>query len=93
MPRVDLKKKEYKLQDFKKWVKMQMAAADKTQKDVGKALGLSQGRISQMLKVPEKGERRKDEKIEPDPFSYGQVLTLCDFFGASREEKERLLTL
>ncbi len=86
MPRVDAKKKEYKLQDFKKWIKTKMAATDKTQEDVGKALGLSQGRVSQML-------RCKGKNVEKDPFSYGQVLTLCVLFGASEEEKEKFLTL
>lgn len=89
MPRVALsreQKRDYKLQDFKKWVSMQMEATEKTQADVGKALGISQGRVSQMLK-------QKGEKVIKDPFSYGQVLTLCEFFGADEKEKGRLLTL
>ena len=89
MPRVALsreQKRDYKLQDFKKWVSMQMEATEKTQADVGKALGISQGRVSQMLK-------QKGEKVIKDPFSYGQVLTLCEFFRADEKEKGRLLTL
>lgn len=89
MPRSPLnqeQKRDYKLKDFKKWVSMQMASTGKTQADVGKALGISQGRVSQMLK-------QKGKKVKKDPFSYGQVLTLCDFFGADEKEKGRLLTL
>lgn len=89
MPRVALsreQKQDYKLKDFKKWVSMQMEATEKTQADVGKALGISQGRVSQMLK-------QKGKKVIKDPFSYGQVLILCEFFGADEKEKGRLLTL
>lgn len=95
MPRVPLseeQKKAYKLKDFKKWVKMQMAATGKTQSDVGKALGLSQSQVSQMLKRydPETVSR---PKVNPDPFSYGQVITLCELFGADGEERKKLLML
>ncbi len=95
MPRVALsmeQKMEYRLKDFKKWVKMQMAAKGKTQADVGEVLGLSRGRVSQMLKIVDP-KRDKGKKEEKDPFSYGQVLVLCEFFGANEEEKKKLLTL
>ncbi len=95
MPRVALgmeQKRDYKLKDFKGWVKSQMHLNHKTQADVGRALGISQSMVSQMLKVPDK-KNKKDEKIKPDPFTYGQVLTLCEFFGANEEEKQKLLTL
>lgn len=91
MPRVPIKKKDYKLVDFKLWVKTKMELNHMKQEDVGKALGLSQERISQMLKIPDK--KKKNEKINPDPFSYGQVLTLCEFFEADEDEKARLLTM
>lgn len=45
-----------------------------------------------MLKIPDP-KKDKGKKEEKDPFSYGQVLILCDFFGVDGEEKERLLTL
>lgn len=89
MPRVALspeQKIDYKLKDLKRWVTIQMGATGKTQKDVGDALGLSQSRVSQMLK-------RKGDNVEKDPFSYGQILILCEFFGVDGEAKERLLTL
>ncbi|MBD5555164.1 MAG: hypothetical protein HDQ95_07445 [Roseburia sp.] len=94
MPRVALsteQKMAYKLSDFKKWVRVQMALNKKSQSEVGKVLGVSQVRVSQMLKDP--NEKKKGERINPDPFSYGQVIALCDFFGASKEEKERFLTI
>jgi hypothetical protein len=92
MPRVESKKKDYKLKDFKGWVVQQMHINHKTQKDVGDALGLSHGRVSQMLKIPD-SKKDKGKRIDPDPFSYGQVLTLCEFFGVDKEERGKLLTL
>lgn len=91
MPRVTLsleQKKAYKVKDLKGWVCHQMKLSGKTQTEVAKALGLSQPRISSMLKIPKKGER-----VIADPFSYGDLLTLCDLFNVSGEEKEKLLTL
>lgn len=96
MPRVDLKKKEYKILDFKGWVEKQMHLNGKNQKDVAEALDISPGMVSQMLKVPdtkERSKKKKGGKLAMDVFSYGQVLTLCEFFGVDKEEKERLLTL
>jgi len=92
MPRVALsaeQRRAYKLKDFKIWVHVKMKSTNKTQADVGKALGLSQVRVSQMLDVREKKGKRPD----PDPFSYGQVLILCDLFGADEEERKRLLLM
>ena len=95
MPRVALsveQKKGYKLKDFKGWVQMQMKLHNKRQADIAEVLGLSAGRVSQMLKIPDP-KKDRGKKVEEDPFSYGQVLLLCDFFGADKDEKERLLTL
>ena len=96
MPRVDLKKKEYKILDFKGWVVKQMKLTQKRQYEVAEALDISPGRLSQMLKIPDAKDRsrkKKGEKLEMDVFSYGQVLTLCEFFGVDKGEKEKLLTL
>lgn len=93
MPRVALsaeQRRAHKLKKFKIWVHGQMKLTSKTQADVGKALGISQVRVSQMLDVREK---KKGEKSEPDPFSYGQVLILCDLFGADEEERKKLLMM
>lgn len=94
MPRVALsaeKKIEYKAVDFKGWVAKQMKLAGKTQKDVANVLGISQGRVSQMLKVPK--NKKEEREVRKDPFTYGQVLTLCEFFSANEEERKKLLIL
>lgn len=94
MPRVALsaeQRREYKLKDFKLWVHSQMRRCQMTQKDVGEALGLSQVRVSQMLDVRDK--KKQDKKKDIDPFSYGQVLILCELFGADEEERQKLLML
>ncbi len=94
MPRKALsveQKKAYKLKDFKKWVKIQMTAAGMTQTDVGNALGISQETVSARLKIPD--PRDKGTKVNPDPFSYGDLLMLFDLFGTDEEERKRLLTL
>lgn len=91
MPRVALsieQKKAYKVKDLKGWVCHQMKVTGKKQKEVAEALGISQPRISSMLKVAKKGER-----VTADPFTYGDLLTLCNLFDVSDEEKIRLLTL
>lgn len=93
MPRVILsseQKKAYKVKDLKGWVCYQMKISGKTQTEVAKAIGISQPRLSDMLRIAKRGEKRKDN---PDPFTYGDLLTLCDLFDVSDEEKIRLLTL
>lgn len=93
MPRVTLnaqQRRERKIIDLKGWVVKQMKLTGKRQKDVAEFLGLSPGRVSVMLKIPSKLEK---EKVNPDPFSYGQVLALCEFFGVDGEERQKLLTL
>ncbi len=88
MPRVAIKKKDYKIIDLKGWVVHQMKMSGLKQSDVAEALGISQPRISAMLKIPKQGER-----IPVDVFTYGDLLTLCELFGISDEEKQKLLTL
>lgn len=88
MPRVTIKKKEYKVLDLKGWVVHQMKMAGLKQSDLAEALGISQPRISMMLKIPKRGE-----KMPVDVFTYGDLLILCELFGVSGEEKQKLLTL
>lgn len=91
MPRVALtaaQRRDYKLRDFKGWVVKQMKLNHKRQADVAAVLGVSTGRVSQMLKISDKSGGK-----DSDPFSYGQVLALCEFFEADGEERQRLLTL
>ncbi len=88
MPRVAIKKKDYKILDLKGWVVHQMKMSGLKQSDVAEALGISQSRVSVMLKIPKRGER-----IPVDVFTYGDLLTLCELFGVTDEEKQKLLTL
>ena len=93
MPRVSLtaaQRRDYKVRDFKGWVVKQMKLHNKRQADVAAVLGVSVGRVSQMLKIPDKGCRAK---VNSDPFSYGQVLALCELFEVDGEERQKLLTL
>lgn len=95
MPRVALsaeQRRDHKLKDFKGWLAAQMKLNGKNQSDVAAVLGVTPGRVSQMLKIPDP-KKDKGKREEKDPFSYGQLLLLCDFFGVSGDEKERLLTL
>lgn len=92
MPRVALsieQKKAYKVKDLKGWVCHQMKVTGKKQKEVAEALGISQSQISKMLKVSVK----KGERVTADPFTYGDLLILCNLFDVSDVEKQRLLTL
>lgn len=87
MPRIASKKKDYMIKDLKGWIVCQMKVNGLRQEDVAKELGISQSRLSVMLKVPRKGEPPSD------PFSYGDLLTLFKLFDVSDEDKQRLLTL
>lgn len=89
MPRILAKKQEYKVLDLKKWIKMQMAANDMNQTMVGEALGISQEMVSKRLSNKKEGGRI----VNKDPFSYGDLLILCDLFGVDKEEKQKLLTM
>ena len=88
MPRVAIKKKEYKVLDLRGWVVHRMKMAGLKQSDVAEALGISQSRVSIMLKIPKRGE-----KVPVDVFSYGDLLTLCELFEVTDKEKQELLTL
>lgn len=83
-------KRAYKLKDFKGWVHMQMKLAGMNQADLGKALGVSQVRMSQMLKIP---NSKSKVIVEPDPFSYGDLLIMFELFNTPEDERKRLLTL
>lgn len=86
MPRVAIKKKDYKLKDLKGEIVKLMKMNGITQTDLGKALNLSQSRICEMLKM-------EGENVNPDPFTYGDLLTICEFFEVSGEVKQRWLTM
>ena len=94
MPKVALtaaQRREYKVIRLKGWIIEQMKLKGKRQADVAKVLGLSQGMVSQMLKIPDP-KKNKGRRVNPDPFSYGQLLALCEFFEVDGEERQKLLT-
>jgi len=92
MPRVKPltteQKRDRKVLDLKLWIKKQLKQNGMTRCDLAKALGVTPGRVTQLLHIPEKGEKEKT-----DVFSYGTLLILCDVFGVDGNEKEYLLTL
>lgn len=94
MPRVSLtqeQKMKCKLLGFKAWVHGQMKINHLTQREVAKALGISQTKLNGMLKTPDK--KKKDEKIKTDPFTLGQIIILFELFEVEPEERQRLLML
>lgn len=91
MPRVAIKKKDYKVLGLKGWVEGQMKIHGLNQTDIGKALGLSQPQVSYMLRIPKKENDRTLNKM--DIFTYGDLLTLFKLFETPDEEIIRLLTL
>lgn len=86
MPRVAIKKRDYKLKDLKSWICGQMHAHGLKQKDVARRLGMTQQAFSARIKVAQKGK-------ETDPFSYGDLLTLFELFETTDEEKLHLLKM
>lgn len=88
MPRIKAKKREYMIRDLAGWVAGKMHTCGFKQEDVAKELGISQQALSNRIN-PGKYKRGEIK----DPFSYGDMLTLCKLFDVDGEEKEKLLTL
>lgn len=91
MPRVALgieQKRTYKEIDLKLWIKKQMKINNIKRAELAEALGVTPGRVSQLLRIPEKGEH-----VKTDVISYGTLLVLCNLFQVDGNEKEKLLTL
>lgn len=86
MPRVTIKKREYKLKDLKAWIYGQMRAQGLKQKDVAQKLGISQQVLSTRLKTKKGGKAGRS-----DPFSFSDLVILFELLGASDEEILRLL--
>lgn len=86
MPRVGIKKMEYKKRDLKNWIAGQMRANGLRQEDVGRELGISQQAVSQKLKLTKTGP-------ETDPISYGDLLALFKLFGTTGEEIQKLMSI
>ena len=91
MPRVAIKKKDYKVLDLKGWIQGQMKIHGINQAQVGDALGISQPQVSYLLKIPQKEKDRTLNRM--DVFTYGDLLTLFELFDTPDEEIVRLLTL
>lgn len=79
MPRVAIKKKEYKLSDFSKWLIGEMRERKLSQADIGKLLGISQPAVSQ--------------RLESGNFTYDQLLTLFSKLEAPDKDILRLMKL
>lgn len=91
MPRVALsmeQKKRNRIKYLAEWIDGRMHSKRMTQKDIAKALNISQAALSERLnpKTYEKNERS-------DPFKFGDLLIIFNLLEATQEEKERLLTL
>lgn len=79
MPRVRIKKKEYKVSDLSKWIVSKMYERHLKQEYLAECIGISQPAFCNRLK---KGL-----------FSYDELLTLFKELEATDEEKLRLMTL
>lgn len=91
MPRLALsmeQKKRNKVKDLTAWIDGRMHSMGLKQKDIAKALNISQEAFSIRLN-PKTYEKNK----RADPFKYGDLLVLFKFLDATDEEILRLLRL
>ncbi|MGN0352430.1 MAG: hypothetical protein ACI4ES_12325 [Roseburia sp.] len=72
MPRVAIKKKDYKVSDFSKWLVAKMYEQKLTQADMGKLIGITQPAFC--------------NRLEKGLFSYSDMLTLFKELKASDAE-------
>lgn len=79
MPRVAIKKKDYKLADLTEYIAGKMYANEIVQSDIARELNISQPAFSKRLK---KGL-----------FSYEELLTIFKFFKSTDEEILKLMKL
>lgn len=77
MPRVSIKKKDYKVTDFKRWLIGEMGVRGIRQKDIGEWLGISQPAVCNKMKNGE--------------FSLKELITIFEKFGTSEEQIGKLL--
>lgn len=77
MPRVSLKKYEYKMNDFSKWVRVQMLIHNKKQEDMANLLGISRSGFTY--------------KINHNAFTLEDVMKMNAVFKPKGEELEKLL--
>ena len=72
MPRVHLKKKDYKVNDFCKWLKGKLASEGISQTELAEVINLTQPTISY--------------KIKTGQFDLKEIITIFDFLKATDEE-------
>ena len=82
MPRVDIKKKDYMVEDLAGWIAGRMHSKGFTQEYVAKELGISQVALSSRL-----NPKKYKSGIIKDPFSYGNLLILFKLLDVTDEEK------
>lgn len=79
MPRVAIKKRQYKVSDFSQWIVGRMFALKLTQEDMGDALGISQPAFCGRLKS--------------GFFTYADMLVLLPMLQATDEEILRFMKM
>ena len=79
MPRVAIKKKEYKISDLSQWIAGRMYAMKIRQKDMAEIIGGTQSGFS--------------KKLESGFFTYGELLSILKKLEATDEEILRLMKL
>ena len=79
MPRVRIKRKQYKVSDFTKWLVGKMHEYDLNQTDMGEMIGISQPAFS--------------NRMEKGLFSDEDILSLFEKLKATDEEILRLMKL
>lgn len=79
MPRIAIKKKQYKISDLSKFVVGEMYAQDVTQEEMARHMGITQSTFSY--------------KLKHNAFSYGDLLTIFDVLGVTNEQKIKLMSL
>lgn len=77
MPRVAIKKKDYRIIDFRKWLAGEMAVNGIKQKDIAEWFGISQPAVSQ--------------KIREGNFTLKELLIVFEQFKVPEEQIGKLL--
>lgn len=79
MPRVTLNKKKYKINDLGSWIVGRLFKERKRYEDLAEALDITRQAVYY--------------KIHHNAFSYGDLLTIFEFFGSTDEEILQVMKL
>lgn len=79
MPRVAIKKKEYKISDLSQWIVGRMFAKGLIQKDMAELIGITQSSFC--------------HRLQTGFFTYGELLSILKKLEATDEEILRLMKL